>query len=521
MAEVAFPTIADVNETLANVKNLVEDRNALIKFYFGDDIYKDFLLSERLQDIAEAEKRDDKTTVSSVNFDQTDVYQEASTFKRFSNFLNPGDLRDVDLDPITPGIMGAAERAAKEAKEKKSPGEEEKNWQKWIDNAINRARGGGGSPSGGGGGNSAPTSRNAEGGLISGTSALMPPIPSVSAAPAGTTAGGSQVDSLKEAGFTDYSKNISEKLDESLDIDGSLKSALASAIALPLRAVAGGLMDLMSSIPVHTKEQQDLISQNINYLSSVFGIPKAQLQNSTSSSSQLSLSGGNQTTTNISNNQISAGGSTPPPVTAPPGTTPPGVTPPGVTPPGGNPSPAASSSAASPSQGTVVSPLFNWNKAGGGGILSEVSRAPETLKSSFAFNPATAIGGDSMSSSTFNTSLGLGLQNMTGASFGTAAPDFISKVVSLYNNPSFTENISSVADRNPDLLDLTNKLEMDIIASQEEKTKFEVQSFAQATGITTPSAANSSPAYESESDAEVDTTTSPFFEIYARTSQFA
>lgn len=529
MAEIAFPTIADVNETLSNVKKLVEDRNALINFYFGDDIYKDFLLAERLQDIAEADRRDDRTTVSNVNLDQTDVYQEASTFKRFSNFLNPGDLRDVDLDPITPGIMGAAERAARDAKDKKvRSADEEKNWQRWIDNAINRSRGGGSTSAGGGGGGSNPsTTRQASGGLISGTSALMPPVPSVSAAPAGAAPGGSQVESLKEAGFTDYSKNISEKLDESLDIDGSLKKALASAVALPLRSVASGLMDLMASLPIHTKEQLDAVSQNINYLSNVFGLPKPQLQNAPSSSSELSLRGGNQTTTNINNNQTtsgsaasSAGSPAAPLVTGANGQQLTGT-------PGSMAQPATSNtgqpSTTQYGPGSYQSVLGNGGviSGTGGGILSEVSRAPDSLKSSFTFNPSMSFGGDMMKSSSFNTSLGLGLQNMSSNSFGTNAPEFISKIVSLYNNPSFTENVSSIADRNPDLLDLTNQLEMDIIASQEEKTKFEVQSFAQATQISSPSAATSSPSYDTDSDAEVELSVSPFFDVYARTSQFA
>lgn len=528
MAEIAFPTIADVNETLSNVKKLVEDRNALINFYFGDDIYKDFLLAERLQDIAEADRRDDRTTVSNVNLDQTDVYQEASTFKRFSNFLNPGDLRDVDLDPITPGIMGAAERAARDAKDKKvRSADEEKNWQRWIDNAINRSRGGGSTPGGGGGGGSNPsTTRQASGGLISGTSALMPPVSSVSAAPAGAAPGGSQVESLKEAGFTDYSKNISEKLDESLDIDGSLKKALASAVALPLRSVASGLMDLMASLPIHTKEQLDAVSQNINYLSNVFGLPKPQLQNAPSSSSQLSLRGDNQTTTNINNNQTTSGSAASAAAAAAPLVT--GTNGQQLTETPGSTAPPATSNTGQPPRAqygpeAYVNFLANGGviSGTGGGILSEVSRAPDSLKSSFTFNPSMSFGGDMMKSSSFNTSLGFGLQNMSSNSFGTNAPEFISKIVSLYNNPSFTENVSSIADRNPDLLDLTNQLEMDIIASQEEKTKFEVQSFAQATQISSPSAATSSPSYDTESDAEVELSVSPFFDVYARTSQFA
>lgn len=529
MAEVAFPTIADVNQTLANVKNLVEDRNALIKFYFGDDIYKDFLLAERLQDIAEADRRDDTTSTSDVNFDQKEFYQETSTFKRFSNFLNPGDLRDVDLDPITPGIMGEAERANREKQKKQEESnyrksEEVPTWLKFVEDLMQ-----GGNPmSGGSGGQrgsgSSPTTRKAEGGVVSGTSALMPSMPSVSASgsSAASTTGST---SLKEAGFTDFSKNISNKLDESLDIDGGLKKALADAIALPLRAVAGGLMDLMSMIPVHTREQENLVKQNINYLSSVFGIPKAQLEN-TPSSSQFSLKQGD--TTNTANITPGATSSSPPP--------------------GGNPTAEPNYPDFDPSKtyktGDIVKKdgqLKKFDGQGwaaytpgtGGGMLSDVSRAPASLapnnssttsNSSFNFSPSSSsILGDTSSSSSFTGALDL--QNISSNSFGGStrnASELIANFVSMMNNPTLTENnISSISDRNPDLLDLTNQLEMDIIASQEEKTKFEVQSFAQATGITSPSVGSSTTSVDESSDGETELINSPFFEVYAKTSQFA
>ena len=71
---------------------MIDDRNKLIKFYFREDVYKDFLLAERLQDIADADNQTKSSTSESINLDKQEVDKTQNYFRRFSNFLNPGDL---------------------------------------------------------------------------------------------------------------------------------------------------------------------------------------------------------------------------------------------------------------------------------------------------------------------------------------------------------------------------------------------------------------------------------------------
>ena len=54
-----FPSIDDVHEVLSDLTKLFDDRNDLLKSMFKEDKYKDFLLAENMQQLAEADKRDD------------------------------------------------------------------------------------------------------------------------------------------------------------------------------------------------------------------------------------------------------------------------------------------------------------------------------------------------------------------------------------------------------------------------------------------------------------------------------
>ena len=85
---------------LDGISKMIEDRNRLMKFYFREDVYKDFLLAERLQDISNADNQTTSSTSESINLDKQEVDKTQNYFRRFSNFLNPGDLPKPDLDPI-------------------------------------------------------------------------------------------------------------------------------------------------------------------------------------------------------------------------------------------------------------------------------------------------------------------------------------------------------------------------------------------------------------------------------------
>ena len=49
-----FPSIDDVHEVLSDLTKLFDDRNDLLKSMFKEDKYKDFLLAENMQQLAEA-----------------------------------------------------------------------------------------------------------------------------------------------------------------------------------------------------------------------------------------------------------------------------------------------------------------------------------------------------------------------------------------------------------------------------------------------------------------------------------
>ena len=54
-----FPSIENVHEVLSDLTGLFDDRNKLLDTMFREDKYKDFLLAENMQQLAEADKRDD------------------------------------------------------------------------------------------------------------------------------------------------------------------------------------------------------------------------------------------------------------------------------------------------------------------------------------------------------------------------------------------------------------------------------------------------------------------------------
>ena len=54
-----FPSLKDVSEILESLNKLFEDRNNLLNLMFREDKYKDFLLAESVQSLAEFDARDD------------------------------------------------------------------------------------------------------------------------------------------------------------------------------------------------------------------------------------------------------------------------------------------------------------------------------------------------------------------------------------------------------------------------------------------------------------------------------
>ena len=66
---------------------------------FKEDKYKDFLLAENMQQLAEADKRDDSANgrIKKDLANGYEVLKAQTTMKKFANFISPGALRPMDL----------------------------------------------------------------------------------------------------------------------------------------------------------------------------------------------------------------------------------------------------------------------------------------------------------------------------------------------------------------------------------------------------------------------------------------
>ena len=84
-----FPSIDDVHEVLSDLTKLFDDRNDLLKSMFKEDKYKDFLLAENMQQLAEADKRDDSANgrIKKDLANGYEVLKAQTTMKKFANFI--------------------------------------------------------------------------------------------------------------------------------------------------------------------------------------------------------------------------------------------------------------------------------------------------------------------------------------------------------------------------------------------------------------------------------------------------
>ena len=523
MSDVNFPSTKDVYDTLKNTTKLVEDRNALIKFYFQEDVYKDFLLAERLQDLAAVEKRDDSTRQRSVNLDKKEVVQQATYFKRFSNFLNPSDLPMGDLDPLPP-IEFDDDVNLDSALDVDGKIEEEKQKQKGgtIFDVIANLLPGGKNKGGG------TTTKAAYGASVTPTSPMIPPVPTMGGAitqnifnsPGSTP----KTQSLEQAGFEQgIQKNIEDKFDEDLGIDPKLKTALAKAMALPLQVVAGGLMKLMAMMPISSNEQRQDLNKSIAFISNAFGVPASSLE--TVPTDPRVLQQGSKDAPNAPA-APSSGRSLPSPSGG------------GANTPGGG--------------GFKWNKPETWGKLFGGGGPGEVggnyrTGLPVNVSNSFGSQnlsnmlatSTSHMSGSSLSSSSLSSTENK--SSMDYNNFSSTANTFTSVLNSLLGGQSnITASLSggnahihavlannvtnNVQENKADLLQLTNNLETQIAERRKEQTTGMAQLFGQPSmgmPASPPSGVTSGSLDTGSSRAGIeDEEPSSFFELYASTNQY-
>ena len=276
-----FPSLKDVSEILESLNKLFEDRNNLLNLMFREDKYKDFLLSESVQSLAEADARDD----SKNNRIKTDlaggfeVLKASTKMQKFSNFINPQSLPALDLENPLEFMEGGDDRDVQPEDVVKSEGSQTGVQPPKETGNVNITPPAGSprnpitQP-----GASQQTPGFSKGGVISpAIQNMMSPGKSPVTAAEGVSEGKkSSSESLESAGLVGK-KHPAAKMQEMLGLD-QYKKAMAGAMALPLKAMAAGLSSLLGKIGIPGVPAFDDIVKNAANVAKAFGIPQATMK---------------------------------------------------------------------------------------------------------------------------------------------------------------------------------------------------------------------------------------------------
>ena len=267
-----FPSIDDVHEVLSDLTKLFDDRNDLLKSMFKEDKYKDFLLAENMQQLAEADKRDDSANgrIKKDLANGYEVLKAQTTMKKFANFISPGALPPMDLtssddysedddyveeeapvekeapekgDKGDKGDDGADAEIVQPKPDKPKPKSRVFSWQK----------------------QQTPKLKLQEGGAVAPSPMMNSLTPTAGQRPE-TKSGVKSLESLGLVG----KKNVASELTEDLGLE-DYKKALADAMALPLKAVAAGLAGLLANIDVPGGETAAIEGQ-VSKVGKTFGV---------------------------------------------------------------------------------------------------------------------------------------------------------------------------------------------------------------------------------------------------------
>lgn len=230
-----IPTMEDLHESIVGIEDLIDDRNKLMKFMFAEDQHDDFLMAEKLQDMG---------NTGGVH-------------------VQPIKGGSLDLSPINnllPNLaMGKINKPiVRNFTTPSTPRNPTNNNNK--NNKINNNQSSNNGANKNGNTNN-PTQNLARGGILSGI----------------TT--GSPVSSLESMGLDDtFERNVSNKLEDDFKISDKLKNAFGDAMALPVRAAAALLTDLISSLPVTSEAQKTFLNDNLSQITNAFNLNKNTFQ---------------------------------------------------------------------------------------------------------------------------------------------------------------------------------------------------------------------------------------------------
>jgi hypothetical protein len=266
-----FPSIDNVHEVLSDLTGLFNDRTKLLDTMFREDKYKEFLLAENMQQLAEADKRDDSANgrIKKDLANGYEVLKAKTTMKKFANFLSPSAIPPMDLTS-SDDFSDDDDVEEEEAPEEKEKTKEAEKGEKGDDGADGED-----------GADAQPQPENkvslssdrqqtpnlklAQGGVVPPSPMMNSLTPSMGQRPE-TKSGVKSLESLGLVG----KKNVATELTEDLGLE-KYKKALADAMALPLKAVAAGLAGLMDKIDVPGGEGAALEGQ-ISKVGKTFGV---------------------------------------------------------------------------------------------------------------------------------------------------------------------------------------------------------------------------------------------------------
>ena len=505
---------------LEGISKMIEDRNKLIKFYFREDVYKDFLLAERLQDIADADNQQKSSTSESINLDKQEVDKTQNYFRRFSNFLNPGDLPRPDLDPII-----FSDDVTLEGPEQKEEEEEQKPQGGSLLDRLGDVLGLNKKPNSPGG----STTKSAYGNVITPQSSMLGGGPgvnnnlSVSSNLLTPPSDRPQVQSLKESGFEEgLEKNISDEFDADFGIDEKLKKALGLAMAAPLQAVAGGLMSLLAKTPVKSNEQKQDLNKSLSFISNAFNVPKSTLENVPDDPAMLQSGVSNTTPTKASETGGPTSGSDMS------GSKKQWWNPFSWFKGNDSPTPTGQGGSGPIMTGPAITNMMTnntMNASAHGDSTSTSSFSPTTI----AKNLFTNKMGDSSTQNTEETEFGDSNKNVFQTLFGGAtnlASNVITGADGHVHAIEIAQAESSIQDKKPDLMSLTTSLESELMQRKEDQTTSITSSFASATAEAAQPPAlaaksGTSTLNSGSNRAGMEESDSPFFEVFSATSQYA
>ena len=214
-------TLAHLYKAILNIKELIEDRDALLQSMFKEDLYADFLMREQAQSAPQ---------IAAMEGDSMDISPNDPALPDDIDYARTQSTPDVHVDDGGPTSTEGSDLSSEAAKD--------------IDGE---------------------TRKMASGGTIGGGAGMnaFSPVDNPSN------------QSLEESGFDDtFQNNISDKLEEDFQIDGRLKEAFGASLALPMKAAAAGLMQVFKMIPQIGigGNINNIVNNNLNSISKSLGI---------------------------------------------------------------------------------------------------------------------------------------------------------------------------------------------------------------------------------------------------------